>query len=94
MKRFIAFICALVLICSIAAVTLASCNHGNKQLCYWTTTRNWTTPRWTNCANNPYIHAHTKKYREKVYVYYCPTCNKTYEDYVTEYLGETCPCAH
>ena len=93
-KKFIAFMCALVLVCSIAAVTLASCSHGNKQLCYTTTIRNWTSPRWTNCAYNPSMHAHTLRYREKVYVYYCPTCNKVYEDHVTEFVSETCPCAH
>ena len=93
-KKFIAFMCALVLVCSIAAVTLAGCGHGGQQVLYWTVTKTWSTHYWTNCANNGSMHAHTRNYREKVIVKYCPFCQTAYQEYVTEYMGEVCPCAH
>ena len=92
MKKFIAFICALVLVCSIAAVTLAACGHGGQQLIYAANLKNYTKPYWTQCAYNSYMHAHTRRYRDMVYVYYCPFCNTSYEKYVTEFVSETCPC--
>ena len=94
MKRFIAFMCALVLVCSIAAVTLAECAHGGKVLIYRATVRNYTKPRWVQCANNPYMHAHSLHYREIAYVYYCRICDRSYTKYESEYIGETCPCVH
>ena len=94
MKKFIAFICALVLVCSIAAVTLAACDHPGQTLVYSTITRTWTEPRWVQCAYNPYMHAHTIKYMEKANVYYCHICDRSYVKYVTVFLSETCPCVH
>jgi len=92
-KKILALVYVLILVCSIAAVTLATCGHLGQQVVYSATNKSWEKPHWTNCVNNGSMHPHIRFYRQKVYGIYCPTCNQFYEKYVTEYLGETCPCA-
>ena len=93
MKKSLALICALVLICSIAVTALASCTGHHFNLVYQTS-KFYTKPYWTQCANNPYTHAHTRKYKDLISVYSCPNCHETYTKTTTTFLSETCPCTH
>ena len=93
MKKTLALICALVLICSIAATALAACSAHYYQLVYQTT-KYYTTPIWTMCANNTNWHAHVKSCKEIISVYSCPNCGDTHINTTTVTLSVTCPCAH
>lgn len=93
MKKSLALICALVLICSIAVTALAACaNHHFERV--YQTTRYYTKPYWTNCGYNHSIHAHTRNCKDLITVYSCPNCHETYTTTKTTILSETCPCAH
>lgn len=92
MKKFLAFLFAVILLCSILATCLAACNH---QYVYHSSyTQTYTKPYWTNCANNPYMHAHTRTYKDTINVYICQKCSKPDLRTTTTFISETCPCAH
>ena len=86
MKRFIAFICALVLICSIAAVTYAAfCNHQWEW--QWTGRYGQYTKATKYVSHDTFNgmgHYHMTDYWQRVVKHYkCVFCNATSE--VTEY---------
>ena len=93
MKKSVALICALVLICSIAVTALAACANHYYTKTYQTTSY-YTKPKWTKCGYNSYTHAHTMSYKDIITVYSCPNCHETYTKTTTTFLSETCPCAH
>ena len=93
MKKTLALICALVLVCSIAATDLAACANHYYTMVYQTT-KYYTTPIWTMCANNTNWHAHTKSCKDIITVYACPNCHQSYTTTKTVTLSVTCPCAH
>ena len=94
MKKFIALICALLLICSVAVTAFAACITHYYTLVHQTT-KFYTTPIWTLCPNNTStMHAHTKSCKDIISVYACPNCHDSYTVTKTITLSVTCPCAH
>lgn len=94
MKKVFALFLALVLLSTIVATCLAApkCDH---QMVYHSTyTHYYTRPRWTNCANNHSIHAHTQNCKDTIKVYVCQKCSYSETKTTTKVLSETCPCAH
>lgn len=92
MKKFLALICALILVCSIAATALAACNH-SYMLVNTVVTRYYSEPCcWTTCEYNQYVHPHLLNYKDVVYVYSCPTCGAGYTKTVKTFINLTCPC--
>ncbi|MBR5961086.1 MAG: hypothetical protein IKZ98_08820 [Clostridia bacterium] len=92
MKKFLALICALILVCSVAATALAACTH-TYILVYETVARYYSEPYcWTTCAYNQYTHPHLLNYKDVVYVYYCPKCGDTYTKTVKTFINQSCPC--
>ena len=89
MKRFIAFLCVLVMVCSIAVVTLAACIHANHYFVYSNIVRTYTETIWKICPNGYAMHPHTRNYTVIEQVYYCPDCHTTQSKYVTQCV-ETC----
>ena len=69
MKKTLALICALVLICSVAATALAGCiTHYYTKV--YQTTKFYTTPIMTMCPNNTSVmHAHVKSCKDIITVY-------------------------
>ena len=94
MKKTLALICALVLICSVAATALAGCiTHYYTKV--YQTTKFYTTPIWTLCAyESNVMHAHVKSCKDIITVYACPNCHDSYTTTKTVTLSVTCPCAH
>lgn len=93
MKKSLALICALVLICSIAATALAACaNHHFERV--YQTSYYYSDHYWTQCPNNHSTHAHTRNYKDLITVYACPNCHQTDIKTVTTLLSDNCPCAH
>ena len=92
MKRFLAFLLAAVLVCSIAATALAACTHAGI-LVYSTTVRTYSEPYcWTTCQYNQYVHPHLLNYKDIVYVYFCSACNTTTTKTVKTFINQSCPC--
>ena len=93
MKKLLALLFAVILVCSIVATCVAGCSY-HVPTYHSTYTSYYTRPRWTNCANNPYNHAHTQSCKDTIKVYLCRTCGYSYTTTTTTVLSETCPCAH
>ena len=92
MKKFLALLCALVLVCSIAATALAACTH-MYILVHETVAGTSSVPYcMTTCEYNQYVHPHFLNYEDKVYVYYCPKCGDTYTKIVKTFINQSCPC--
>lgn len=90
MKKVLALICALILVCSIVATVLAECSYTHT-LTNTILLGYHNEPHWTGCAFNSYIHAHTVHYKDMLYIYTCPKCgiiSKT----VKIGIAEVCPC--
>lgn len=94
MKKTLALICALVLICFVAATALAGCiTHYYTKV--YQTTKFYTTPIMTMCPNNTSVmHAHVKSCKDIITVYACPNCHDSYIDTKTVTISVTCSCAH
>lgn len=92
MKKLLALLFAVILLCSIIATCVAACNH--VMVYHSAYTSYYTRPRWTNCGYNHNIHAHTQNCKDLIKVYVCRDCPYSYTKTTTTVMSETCPCAH